>query len=236
MTVHYRDTSSSTLRAEPVTLRAAQMPGQAVSAPWTPLYRRFGKRVFDVTLCILSAPFVLFIVAALAFLVARDGGKPFYCQTRVGKGGRLYRMWKLRSMVVGANRKLEAHLADNPEARAEWNKDQKLKNDPRVTRFGALLRRSSMDELPQLWNVLKGDMSLVGPRPMMPSQTALYPGRDYYALRPGITGSWQVSKRNESCFADRATFDASYNRDVSLGEDIRLLAATVRVVLRATGY
>lgn len=236
MTVHYRNATTSTLRAEPVNLHAMPRPVQAAGRFSLPLYRRFGKRAFDLTLCILSAPFVLLFVAVLAIMVARDGGKPFYCQTRVGKNGRLYRMWKLRSMVVDADKKLDAHLAENPAARAEWNKDQKLKNDPRITRFGALLRRSSMDELPQLWNVFKGDMSLVGPRPMMPSQTTLYPGRDYYALRPGITGSWQVSKRNESCFADRATFDASYNRDVSLGTDLRILTATVRVVLRATGY
>jgi lipopolysaccharide/colanic/teichoic acid biosynthesis glycosyltransferase len=102
--------------------------------------------------------------------------------------------------------------------------------------MGRLLRKSSLDELPQLWNVLVGDMSLVGPRPMMPAQQVLYPGRAYFRLRPGITGPWQVSHRNETTFAARAGFDAEYERDLSFVTDTRLLFATVRVVLRATGY
>ena len=95
-------------------------------------------------------------------------------------------------MVVDAERRLAEHLAGDPAARAEWDTTQKLKNDPRITPIGRLIRKSSLDELPQLWNVLRGDMSLVGPRPMMPDQTALYPGRAYYALRPGLTGFWQI--------------------------------------------
>lgn len=234
MTIHYRDTSSGSLQSEPIhTANLALAP----SASFKPQpYRKFGKRFLDVTLCLLSAPFALLLIGMLALLVARNGGQPFYRQDRVGQDGRLYQMWKLRSMVPNAKEKLEAHLAQNAAARAEWNKDQKLKSDPRVTPIGALLRRASLDELPQLWNVFKGDMSLVGPRPMMPEQQNLYPGRDYYDLRPGITGSWQVSDRNESSFAERATFDTAYNRKISLGEDIRILAATVRVVLKATGY
>ena len=199
-------------------------------------YRRFGKRALDIVLVVLSLPAVLPLILAMALIVALDGGAPFYRQARVGRGGRLYTMWKLRSMVRGADDSLAAHLKADPAAHAEWVLTQKLKDDPRVTRFGHLLRRSSMDELPQLWNVLRGDMSLVGPRPMMPDQQDLYPGQAYYSLRPGITGPWQVSERNESAFADRAHFDAAYARDVSLATDLRLLGATVRVVLRATGY
>ena len=105
-----------------------------------------------------------------------------------------------------------------------------------ITRFGRVLRKSSLDELPQLWNVLLGDMSLVGPRPMMPCQRDLYPGSAYYRLRPGITGPWQVSRRNESTFADRARFDTDYDQTLSLGTDLGLLISTVRVVVRATGY
>ena len=153
----------------------------------------------------------------------------FYRQARVGRGGRIYRIWKLRSMVMNADQKLEAHLAADPAARAEWDETQKLKRDPRITRFGRLIRKSSLDELPQLWNVLIGDMSLVGPRPMMPDQRALYPGRAYYALRPGITGPWQVSERNATSFADRARFDDKYHdRDLSLATDVRLLRPTVK--------
>jgi len=172
----------------------------------------------------------------LALAVLLQGGRPFYRQDRVGQGGRIFRLWKLRTMVPDAEARLEAHLAASPEARAEWDHCQKLKDDPRITPLGRLLRRSSMDELPQLWNVLRGDMSLVGPRPMMPCQQPLYPGQAYYALRPGITGPWQVSARNESGFADRARYDADYLSRVSFATDLRLLAATVRVVLRSTGH
>ncbi|QCO58106.1 sugar transferase (plasmid) [Pseudorhodobacter turbinis] len=226
MTVHYSETSEQAQRAVRVT------PERASKKP----YRNGGKRVLDIVIVLLTAPFVVPIIAILALLIARDGANPFYVQSRVGAQGKLYKMWKLRSMVVNAESKLEAYLASNADARAEWVRDQKLKSDPRITRFGKLLRRSSMDELPQLWNVLRGDMSLVGPRPMMPSQQAIYPGHDYYELRPGITGSWQVSERNESTFADRAAFDTAYNKDLSLAHDTRILAATVRVVLKATGY
>jgi lipopolysaccharide/colanic/teichoic acid biosynthesis glycosyltransferase len=199
------------------------------------LYRNALKRLMDIVLVLLAAPVVLPVVLILAFCVAIDGGQPFYRQERVGKNGRIYRMWKLRSMVRDADNLLAAHLDADPAARLEWDVTQKLTHDPRITGFGAFLRRSSMDELPQLWNVLTGDMSLVGPRPMMPEQQALYPGRAYYALRPGITGTWQVSVRNASSFADRARFDDAYDRSLSLATDLRLLAATVRVVLRGTG-
>ena len=200
------------------------------------LYRSRMKRCFDVVVVLLAAPIILLTIGFLALLVARDGGNPFYTQSRVGLNGRIYRMWKLRSMVVGADAKLEEHLATCPQARAEWDETQKLKSDPRITRFGRTLRKSSMDELPQLWNVLIGDMSLVGPRPMMPSQQDLYPGLAYYRLRPGITGPWQVSKRNDSSFAERAHFDQDYDRTVSLSTDLGLLIRTVRVVLQATGH
>lgn len=199
------------------------------------IYSAFGKRLLDITLVLLAAPVVLPIVAILSLLVALDGGKPFYTQARVGRGGKTFTLWKMRSMVHNADQKLEAYLEKNPEARAEWDEKQKLDNDPRITRFGHLIRKTSLDELPQFLNVLTGDMSLVGPRPMMPDQKQYYPGQDYYALRPGITGSWQVSARNESSFADRSRFDASYRQDLSLKTDLRLMVATVRVVLRATG-
>lgn len=199
------------------------------------LYRKFGKRLFDIVLVLLAVPVVLPVVLLGALLVARDGHNPFYSQERVGRGGRVYTMWKLRSMVPNAKAHLETYLKDNPEARAEWDSKQKLSKDPRITTVGRILRKTSMDELPQLWNVLIGDMSLVGPRPMMPEQKPLYPGRDYYALLPGITGTWQVSTRNESTFIDRARFDSDYRYKLSFSEDLRLLAATVRVVLRGTG-
>ena len=199
------------------------------------LYRRYGKRVLDIALVVLAAPFVLPLVTALALLVALDGGRPFYTQMRVGMHGRHFRMWKLRSMVVDADARMAAHLAADPEARREWDETQKLRRDPRVTQFGAFLRKSSLDELPQLWNVLLGDMSLVGPRPMMTQQEPLYPSPAYYAVRPGVTGYWQTAGRGRTSFAARAHYDAAYVEDLSLPTDIAVLARTVSVVVRGTG-
>lgn len=139
-------------------------------------------------------------------------------------------------MVVDADQKLDTYLSKNPEAKLEWESTQKLVDDPRVTTIGRFLRKYSLDELPQIWNVLRGEMSFVGPRPMMEEQRPLYPGTEYYKLRPGITGSWQVSARNQSSFSDRAKFDAQYSDNVSLLTDIKLIIATFSVVFRATGH
>lgn len=198
-------------------------------------YARHGKRALDLLLVILSAPVVLPVVLLLALLIRIEGGPAFYGQPRVGRGGRLFTCWKLRSMVVDADERLAAHLAANPAAALEWQERQKLRDDPRVTKVGALLRATSLDELPQLWNVLLGDMSLVGPRPFMPEQEKLYPGRAYYAMRPGLTGYWQVGDRNDSSFAARAVHDARYAREISLGVDLATIAATIRVIVRPTG-
>lgn len=202
----------------------------------TGMYRIAGKRALDLTLVLLMAPTVLVVIVLLAAVIALDGKSPFYCQNRVGRNGRVYRMWKLRSMTPNADAALKQYLADNPDARREWDANQKLRHDPRITRFGKLIRQTSLDELPQLWNVVKGEMSLVGPRPMMCEQRILYPGTEYYDMLPGITGYWQTSVRNESSFRDRAQFDAAYHRDLSVGTDIKVLLATVSVVMSATGH
>jgi exopolysaccharide production protein ExoY len=199
------------------------------------LYRNVLKHVLDTALIILSLPVILPVILTLALIVAMDGGKPFYSQQRVGKNGRVFRMWKLRSMVRNADDALQAYLTAHPEMRAEWDTKQKLLKDPRVTAIGHFLRKTSIDELPQLFNVLRGEMSLVGPRPMMVEQQPLYPGHDYYELRPGITGFWQISDRNNTSFADRAFYDARYNASVSLSTDVKTLWATIVVVLRGTG-
>ncbi|RCW85070.1 lipopolysaccharide/colanic/teichoic acid biosynthesis glycosyltransferase [Paracoccus lutimaris] len=199
-------------------------------------YARFVKRPLDVLLVVMAAPFVLPVVLVLALVIWYNGDKPFYTQLRVGRSGRSFRLWKLRTMVANADACLADYLASNPEAKAEWDLTQKLKKDPRITSTGTFLRKTSLDELPQLWNVLRGDMSLVGPRPMMLDQQTLYPGSDYYHLRPGVTGLWQISDRNDSSFAARATFDASYAKDLSLHEDAKIVAKTIGVVLRCTGY
>lgn len=198
-------------------------------------YRDFGKRSFDVVLVLIAALPVLLILVILGFLVALDGKSPFYIQKRVGRNGRIFRMVKLRSMVFNAEERLREFLDQNPQASVMWERDQKLQDDPRVTAIGRFIRKTSLDELPQLWNVLIGDMSLVGPRPMMVNQQHLYPGSAYYALRPGITGFWQISVRNGSSFAARAGFDSAYLRKLSLKTDLAVLFKTVGVVLRGTG-
>lgn len=225
MTTHYRN-----------------IPDHAKATPVTPVLPKAGpyelgfKRIFDIIAVVLALPVIAPFIAILALLVARDGGPAFYSQERIGRGGRIYRIWKLRTMVTDADQQLQAYLASDPQADAEWQSTQKLKNDPRITPIGRVLRKCSADELPQLFNVLTGDMSLVGPRPMLPEQQELYPGLAYYTQRPGITGIWQVSQRNETTFADRARFDTDYIANMSFVNDIKLLLATVRVVVRGTGY
>ena len=213
---------------------------QAIARPEdlraTNSYQMWAKRAMDLAIVMIVSLPVAMTILILAAIVALDGANPFYLQERVGRGGRIFKMLKLRSMVSGADRLLEAHLDSDPAARAEWDRHQKLRNDPRITRFGHFLRSSSLDELPQLWNVLKGEMSLVGPRPMMTSQRVLYPGTEYYAMRPGITGFWQISVRNESCFHERADYDRRYYNAISFGTDMSVMAKTVGVVMRATGH
>lgn len=203
-----------------------------IGARW---YRTQGKTLLDIVFALLLMPVILPLIGILALLVARDGSRPFYFQDRVGRDGRIFRMWKLRTMVADADARLEAHLAASHEARTEWDTKQKLADDPRITALGRFLRQTSLDELPQFFNVLAGDMSVVGPRPMMTCQTALYPGESYYRLKPGVTGPWQVSDRNVASFVDRVRFDDAYCKTVSLGTDLRLIAQTVKVVLRGTG-
>ncbi len=210
--------------------------GRAHTAP-RGLYRNWAKRSLDVAIILLFAPIVVPLLAFLVVAVAiAGGGSPLYFQKRVGLNGDVFTMWKLRSMIPNADEALARYLQANPAARAEWNTTQKLKNDPRITRMGRFLRRTSLDELPQLWNVLKGEMSLVGPRPMLPEQQVLYPGIAYYRMLPGITGLWQISARNESAFAERAIFDSRYDAKLSFTTDLKTLLATIRVVSRATGH
>lgn len=236
MTAHYDPLKHSAARVEAIALPASDRPSSLhLPAASAGLYAGGLKRALDVVAVLVTAPASAVVILVLALVVMLAGGRPFYFQDRVGRGGRVFRLWKLRTMVPDADARLEAHLAADPAARAEWDRTQKLKDDPRITPVGRLLRKTSLDELPQLWNVLRGDMSLVGPRPMMLCQKTLYPGQAYYRLRPGITGPWQVSARNESSFADRARYDAEYLEGLSFVSDLRLLAATVRVVFRSTG-
>lgn len=229
MTTHFKDFSG------PSTKLVKRQKFYVADSSVRPYRDRF-KRLLDIAFVVASAPIAIPLIGIMLLLAALDGGKPLYRQRRIGKDGRIYNMVKIRSMVMNADQRLEAYLDSNPEARAEWDSTQKLKNDPRITKIGKFLRKSSMDELPQLWNVLVGDMSIVGPRPMMEDQKTLYPGAAYYAMRPGITGPWQVSDRNETTFAQRATFDTKYYYELSLKKDLEILGQTVGVVLRCTGH
>ncbi|MFN3953195.1 MAG: sugar transferase [Pararhodobacter sp.] len=200
-------------------------------------YARSFKRLFDIIAAsvaiVLSAP----VMALLAFALWIEGGRPFYTQLRLGRDGRQFRMLKLRSMVHDAEARLAECLAADPLLRQEWECSQKLKCDPRITPLGAFIRKTSLDELPQLFNVLRGDMSLVGPRPMLPDQLPLYLyPQSYLALRPGLTGLWQVTARNDQSFEMRAILDRHYGRRVTLWGDLRIMLATVRAVVCATGY
>jgi exopolysaccharide production protein ExoY len=206
-----------------------------VRARREPLYRRTMKRLLDVSFVLMALPIVLPVILVLAAVLKVSGNSPFFTQERVGLGGRTFRLWKLRTMVPNAEERLQEYLQKDEAARREWDAYQKLSHDPRITEFGQFLRKSSLDELPQLLNVLVGDMSLVGPRPMMVDQQELYPGTAYYALRPGLTGTWQISDRNQSTFAQRAEFDADYERNLTFVKDLKILLSTVGVVLRATG-
>lgn len=200
------------------------------------LYRTGGKRAFETILILLSAPLVLLAMLVMIAMIAMDGHNPFYSQLRIGRNGRVFRMWKLRTMVPDADAQLAAWLQANPAAKAEWDATQKLKKDPRITWAGRILRKTSLDELPQLWNVLNGTMALIGPRPMMVQQQDDYSGEAYYRLRPGVTGLWQVSERNEGTFVGRVRFDEVYDRALSPRLDAWIIVRSVGVVLRGTGY
>lgn len=200
------------------------------------LYRDHFKRVFDILLAIVLLPIVLPLIAILSLAVALEGGSGFYSQPRIGRGGKVFRFWKIRTMAPDAKALLKAHLEADSAAAAEWSETQKLREDPRITRYGAFLRATSLDELPQIFNVLSGDMSFVGPRPFMPEQRELYgEDRAYYDLRPGITGLWQVESRNHGPFQDRVHYDEAYARSISLGGDLRILLRTAVQIFRAEG-
>ncbi|MBI1619244.1 sugar transferase [Aquamicrobium zhengzhouense] len=197
---------------------------------------RMAKRCLDIAATLAAAPVVLPVVGVAALLIRIEGGPAFYSQMRVGKDGQVFRMWKLRSMRPNAAQMLEEYLEKCPEARCEWELHQKLRQDPRITKLGRFLRKYSLDELPQLWNVFAGQMALVGPRPFLPEQRSQYPGYEYYSMRPGLTGLWQVSERNNCTFAERALHDTRYAKMMSFGTDIKIMIKTVAVVINGTGH
>jgi undecaprenyl-phosphate galactose phosphotransferase len=205
-----------------------------LSAPLSRLY----KRAFDLVLGGLLLTFTAPLLAGIALLIALVDGRPvLFRQERIGMNGRPFACLKFRTMVPDAEARLQGQLAADPVARSEWERTRKLKNDPRVSALGRWLRRSSLDELPQLWNVVRGDMSLIGPRPILASELDHYGERIVFYLRarPGLSGLWQVSGRNELDYRQRVDLDCHYVRNWTPWWDIALLLATVRVVLSRRG-
>jgi exopolysaccharide production protein ExoY len=195
-------------------------------------------RMLDVGLSLVALIFFFPLLVVIGLLVyAFDPGPIFFAQKRIGLGGMQFSCFKFRSMAVDAEKRLHDLLANDAEARAEWDRDHKLRNDPRITGIGRILRKSSLDELPQLFNVLRGDMSLVGPRPIVPAEIMRYGNyfRYYCAVRPGITGLWQISGRNDVSYRRRVAYDVSYSRSRSLMLNVRIIAFTVPSVLLARG-
>jgi Undecaprenyl-phosphate galactose phosphotransferase WbaP len=173
------------------------------------------------------------LVFAIAVLIKFDSpGPAFYGHRRLGAGGKHFLCWKFRTMHVDAERLLDRHLQDNPYLRAEWEQNQKLRDDPRVTRVGHFLRQTSLDELPQLWNVLRGEMSLTGPRPIVDAEVPKYGEvyKLYKRIKPGMSGFWQVSGRSDTSYAERVEMDSYYVRNWSVWLDLIILARTVKSV------
>jgi lipopolysaccharide/colanic/teichoic acid biosynthesis glycosyltransferase len=204
----------------------------------TGLHYRWVKRLLDVVIVCSFLPCLVPILIFVAVIVRISSPGPvLYRQRRIGRFGREFELWKFRSMHVNSEEILHLHLAENDEAAHEWKRSRKLKADPRVTRLGRFLRRTSLDELPQFLNVLVGDMSLVGPRPIVAAEKAQY--RDAYffytSARPGMTGLWQVSGRSDLSYHQRVSLDETYIRKWNLALDMQILWRTARVVWQSKG-
>jgi undecaprenyl-phosphate galactose phosphotransferase len=200
-------------------------------------FSRILKAAFDQIVAIVFVVLLAPLLLVLAVLVSSDGGPAFYRHSRLGEGGRSFGCIKFRTMVTDADRVLDRVLATDPAAAAEWAATQKLRNDPRITPFGRFLRRSSLDELPQLFNVLRGEMSLIGPRPIVQAEVARYGEQIeyYYETKPGLTGLWQVSGRSDTSYERRVYLDVWYVRNWTLWHDIAILLKTIPAVFLQRG-
>jgi len=200
---------------------------------------RFFKRIIDIigalVGCIILLPLTLCIWIANIF--AKDNGPVFYIQKRIGKNGKVFTMYKYRSMVINADKKLRRHLLDNPEANEEFLKYRKLKDDPRVTAVGKFIRKTSLDEFPQFINVLKGDMSLVGPRPYLPREKRAMKKayKEIIKVKPGLTGPWQVNGRSEIELEERLEIDIEYVKNCSMLSDIKYFLKTIIKLFKKEG-
>ena len=219
---------------------ATKVSAPAHVSPARTFAYRVVKRVMEVVLVVLSAPITMPICAFLGlWVILTSPGPVFFSHRRIGRNGVFFSMWKFRTMCVNSAEVLEQHLVTHPEVHEEWNSFHKLRHDPRVTPLGKMLRRSSLDELPQLWNVLTGRMSLVGPRPIVAAEAEKY-GTDfayYLAVKPGLTGLWQISGRSTLTYDERVALDKVYVENWSLAGDLRILLRTfTRIVNSDDAY
>ena len=217
---------------------APAVPRVFVQKPWNAgIYVRFGKRAMDIVATLLIIVALLPVLMAGMILAALDGNSPLFGHIRMGRHGKPFRCLKLRTMVKDAEKQLASILRHDPDAAREWAKHQKLVNDPRITPVGRFLRSSFLDELPQLVNVLRGEMSLVGPRPVTAQELSRYKGSRYVVLgvRPGMTGAWQVTAHDTTSFEDRVRMDVDYVYSMSFVNDLKILLRTVLVVLGRRG-
>ena len=201
-------------------------------------WQRGGKRSLDLVLSLAALVALLPLFALVCCLIFASGRGPvLYRHGRIGLRGRPFQCLKFRTMHIDGDAVLSKHLASDPEARREWDEKQKLRDDPRVTVIGGILRRTSLDELPQLINIIRGDMSLVGPRPVTAQELTRYgvAASEYLSVRPGLTGLWQVSGRSDTSYASRVKLDSEYVRNQSLLGDARIMLLTVPVVLMQRG-
>ncbi len=222
-------------------VRAAQcgaLPGLEVRDRLLSGSNRLVKRLLDLFLATLASPVLILLVPIVgAAIKITSPGPVFFGGNRIGENGRRFKAWKFRTMVDDADGRLERYLAQNPQARAEWEHREKLHGDPRITKIGRWLRRTSLDELPQIWNVFSGEMSIVGPRPMLPDEVGKYASsyEFYTRMRPGITGLWQVSGRNNTTYAERVRLVSFYVRNWSVWLDLYILSRTFGAVLTGHG-
>ncbi len=196
------------------------------------------KRAFDIVVSAIALVLLAPLILLCALLVRiQDGGNAFFAQDRYGLNGKTFRCFKLRSMASDAAERLERLLDENPDLRREWQATQKLRHDPRITPLGHFLRKSSIDELPQLWNVLRGDMSIVGPRPIVKNEIQKYGDsyRFYTAVRPGLIGLWQVEGRTETTYVERVEMDVRYVQTRTFWKDLWIVLKTVPAVIASRG-
>jgi Undecaprenyl-phosphate galactose phosphotransferase WbaP len=216
----------------------ANLPGLSLTNALNSRSAHLIKRFMDVSIVVILSLAVIPFALTIALLIRwTSPGSVFYAQERIGRKGKRFKAWKFRTMQPNADQILAEFLAKNHDLAAEWKLNHKLKNDPRVTRVGRFLRWSSLDEIPQLWNVLRGEMSLVGPRPIVQEEICKYEGMyEYYTqVLPGITGLWQVSGRNNTTYDERVRLDTYYARNWSIWLDMYILACTVKVVVLGEG-